>query len=579
MWSQGRIALVALASLTLASGCFNPNKFVPLADDDGTATLSDSDTEDSSGGSASISTVTSDTDATTTDDPATTGSGGSSTSEATTTAGETDTGVDLPPSIVSITFNKTTMPGTVVHAGKQTIVAVVHDDHQIDRVEFFIDDQGAPFATVAADPKGTPTDQGFEILLPIYDAEFNGPHSIRAVAYDSVELSAEGVVDFKVELPLGGTNVWQVGAESKWASKAVGVAVDSFGDVVAVGWQAVSPDLTRTRMVVRKYSGGDGELLWERFVPSQFEDPAPEGNNVARGVAVDEYDNIYVVGDLDPGAKPSLWVGKYTIDGIKIDEHVSVAPASRGHAIAVDESRIYVAGYYSKADLNPIGTLSAFDPELGPIWSDTLEGVAPSGTALFGVTIGPDGDIIVAGTWRLDQIRRQGLVARYKPTGSRTWWRTAVPKDLTNPIEESYSVAVDEDGHFVSVGRRKVDGDPRRFWIFRVDGKGDEVSSDIDEFGRCGGLNEEKDDFCGIAVSPSGHELLAGVAPNDGMDDDFLVEKIKGKSLVWSATYDGYDGDDDRSLAITVDDDGYVFAVGYEHHSGAPRWWVTKYNP
>src|SRR5690606_886448 len=90
MWSQRRIAPVALASMTLATGRFNPD-VTPEMGWQGTATDSDSIGDDTTGVTSPISTVTGDTSVSTGGDPSTGGTGSSGTSEGgTKSTGDTD---------------------------------------------------------------------------------------------------------------------------------------------------------------------------------------------------------------------------------------------------------------------------------------------------------------------------------------------------------------------------------------------------------------------------------------------------------------------------------------------------------
>ena len=201
----------------------------------------------------------------------------------------------------------------ITEVGTQTITAKVADDRGLDRVEIFLDD--APLAEIEL---AGALSEVVEVGLPFYESAQGNEYTLHAVVHDDARHKVVSPpIDFEVALPPGGSKVWEAVSESKFVSKALAVAVDSMGDVIAVGEQATSADPLRSRMVIRKYDGESGALQWQREVPSQMEAPTPLGDNRARGVAVDAYDNVYVVGEVNPtGVNYSLWLGKFTFDGL-----------------------------------------------------------------------------------------------------------------------------------------------------------------------------------------------------------------------------------------------------------------------
>lgn len=573
MWSQRRIAPVALASLTLATGCFNLDGITPEVEWLETATAGEATDTDPSAGTSPISTVTSDTDASTSGDPSS-GSGSAGTSEGSgATSSDTEaTGdrVDEAPTIELLVDESASVP-TVVQATTLVLSAHVADDQKVAKVEFFVDgalldvvDVNKETATVAVD-------------LPIYDDGFNepSPHVLHAIVHDDAEQTAiSEAINFKVELPVGGSKVWEAGKDHPFASKAYGVTTDSVGDVIVVGWQAASNDPEDTRILVRKHACDDGALLWEKVIPG-------EAGSEARGVAVDAFDNIYVVGRQVSGGVGNLWIGKFTDDSVLVTAVTGEQPHSIGHGVVVDEAGwVYVAGYYTKADLKPFGTLQALDPNLKPHWSDqALSKIGTYGNNIYGIALDNFGNIVVAGALFVTKQESRGLIALYSPTGGQTWWRSSV--EVTQPNEWAYNVAVTPENEFVCVGRRQDDKEARHLWSWRVSSSGNEQQASVDVEARCGGPELDSDEFCGVAVAPSGHEILSGVEHKGPNDDDFMVKKMtpKSKKKVWTATLDGYDTAVDRSLAVTTDVDGFVIAVGYEHSGGKPQFWAAKYNP
>ncbi|MEZ4450384.1 MAG: hypothetical protein R3B09_12975 [Nannocystaceae bacterium] len=570
--SRSPVWTALLLAALVGAGCRDAE---PPAGDGSSTTSDDDDALDPWPGP--ISTVTSATQGssgsdgsggttdTTTDDP-----GGPSTGEA----------IDAAPTIL-LTINDDAAPATISRAGTQTIAAEVTDDHGLALLEVFVGDDPAPFAAL---PLAGSTWERIEVPLPIYDDDQNGALEVHAVIHDDADqASASAAVHLDVKLPEGGSLVWESVSAGKFASKALSVAVDSIGDVIAVGSEDTTPDGHHSRMVIRKYHGESGALLWERTVPTQADVPAPPGNNLARGVTVDAYDNVYVVGEVRPdGLNRSLWLGKYTHDGLLAATYVSDAAMSRGNAVTVDGSgRVFVVGYRYDGQYDNVATIEAFDIGLKRLWDDLVLVEDYVDARFYGVAVDRTGKIVAVGSTRVDMTKTsQGLVALYSAEGAPQWARATTPFAPV-PRERIFSVQVTDDNEYLCAGRLEAYDDPRRLWHVHIDESGLELDSHPDVLTRCGDPDFTNDtDVCGVGQSLHGGRLVwAGVAYSDVDDIQVMQTGKDGATHYWMSAINGYDAAIDRGLAVAVDADGFVSAAGYETKLGEPRWWVSRRNP
>ncbi|MEZ4448830.1 MAG: hypothetical protein R3B09_05055 [Nannocystaceae bacterium] len=568
--SRPRRPPLVLAALALALGCGDPG---PAASTDDDASSSGSTTGDD-GWPGPISTVTGATSGATT-----TLSGGSGSGE----GGDTDEGDPTGPAAdeaptIELLVDGSDAPVMITRAQTLSVTASVADDRGLVRVELHLDDDPTPLAEV--DLTGA-TAELVELPLPILDAETNGSHKLRAVVHDDAMQATESApLGLTLALPKGGSPVWSSVSTSKFASKALAVAVDSIGDVIAVGSQDTDPNGERSRMMIRKYNGETGEMIWQREVPTQSEVPTPLGSNVARGVAVDAYDNVYVVGEVRPDGKSrSLWLGKYTFDGLQAASHTSEAPQSRGNAVVATEDRVFVVGYRYDAQYVNVATVDAYDAGLKPLWGhlvtigDTLD------ARFYGAALDRNGDLVVAGSSTVDQTNVHGLMGLYTPSGVPLWSKL-IASTWPQPHERLFSVVVTDDNEYVGVGRIAAIEDPRRYWLVRMADDGAQLQSEPEIFLRCGDPQFDDDtDVCGVAQGPLGRLAMAGVGL--WKSDDFQIQETKANWWVhlWEPSSDGPDGATDRGLAVATDADGFVSAAGYQTGLGAPRWWVMRRNP
>lgn len=560
MRSYGRIATPLLA-LTLAGGCYNSGPYDAFA---GSASETDAVATDSDHGgitTSPISTVTTDTN-------------GASAGSTSGTAGGTGTGsttgeeLDEPPTIDLLTVNGAAESLKVVAADNLHVEAIATDDVGVASVELFYRGESVGVRTEAP--------YAWDIVVNSADDD-NGEYTAYAVAVDTADQeSAKVGVDVEVLLPAGGTQVWQAIDDDGTLAKAHGVAVDSFGDVIVVGFENVSKEPVPSRMRIRKYRGTDGEILWERYYPEKNK-TAPDGHCVARSVAVDTQGIIFVTGELDlDGATSHLWVGKYSSDGLLLGTYKSSVAHSQGNDVAVsdlggdDDAMIYVVGHATKPLLTS-GMLAAFDTDLKPVWQENSISIEGVDSILNAVAVGGDGDFVVAGAYGAHLEDTRGYIAKHKPNKATVWWRAS--NTPVSAEDVAYDLGITSDGRISGVGRRMLPGYPEALWLFRLDSAGNDIGTEVDTSQMCGSNG------CALEIDVDDNHLLGGalrVAPGP----DFLVAKKDADwKDAWVEAYDGYDGKEDRCLGVAADGVGYVYGVGFETKDGVERWWISKHHP
>ena len=127
-----------------------------------------------------------------------------------------------------------------------------------------------------------------------------------------------------------------------------GIAADSAGNVIAVGFQSVM-DVSRD-VWVRKYDPAGNELWTATY------DAPQHGSDIAHGVAVDGSDAIVVAGSIFRGTQSdNVWVRKYDLDG---NERWTSTYNSDGfgsdvaNAVAVDAGgNVAAGGFETRTDL------------------------------------------------------------------------------------------------------------------------------------------------------------------------------------------------------------------------------------
>jgi hypothetical protein len=250
-----------------------------------------------------------------------------------------------------------------------------------------------------------------------------------------------------------GSPRWAVALGTIYDDGALATAIDSIGDVVAVGYNSGPADMYGSPSVssfVTKRVASDGSERWTvQMLPQSVDSYAN-----AASVAIDAQDSVIVTGDyigtvdfggqtlsLSEPSAPShsdLFVAKYTWDGhLQWVRGLSPTTNVTAAAVAVDSAgRIVVAGMFSygaltfgteqyTADTNRDAFIAVFDPSGALVWGHAFEG--GDGPLPASIAISANDDVIVAGQFTapasfggatLDPgAPDRGFIARYRKDG------------------------------------------------------------------------------------------------------------------------------------------------------------------
>ncbi|MCC6558308.1 MAG: hypothetical protein IT372_35655 [Polyangiaceae bacterium] len=329
----------------------------------------------------------------------------------------------------------------------------------------FEQDHSAEVADIASDSEGN-------ALLAGY---FGG-----TIRFGDQIFSAAGSTDaFLVKVTPKGAPVWAMQFGDLSGDGALGVATDSLGNVIVVGFTSSGGDLgggpLAPGLVIAKLSPS-GAHLWSRSVG---------GAGYFRDVVVDRDDDVIVVGAfseaIDFGAGPMAPLGGMDIVVAKLSgasgsatdpgswvRQIGAPQDQMGWAIAVDGSKnVFISGYF-EGTLDPggaAGTLVAagidafvvkLSPGGNPSWSRKF-GDAAEQEALA-IAVDASGRPVVAGRFQgqiftgADALTSSGgedvFVVKYDSGGGLLWARSF--GDAIN--QGAFGVAVDASNNILLAG-------------------------------------------------------------------------------------------------------------------------------
>ena len=366
---------------------------------------------------------------------------------------------------------------------------------------------------------------------------------------------------------------------------AYDVAVDSSGNVIAVGSQYVSSQ--GHCWLVRKYDGL-GNLIWSRTFTN-----TGTSQSAAQGVAVFPGGDIVVAGYVTVGSEGRNWlVEKYDSGGALLWSRTHNGPANY-----VDIATDVAVGGNGDAVVAGLEMDPVFIPEISRgrcllrkydgngdlLWSRT-NNKACSYAAPTDVAMDTSGNVIVSGSFSNGFMMTGWLVEKYDRDGGYLWGKdTGV---FIGGATDTASAVVTDYGGNVAVARITGMCQPGPLggyicWggtsLLFYDPGGNELWSTSFNNKSEGGYDAGQ----ALAVDRSGNILLAGnrtVGP-DGRVNWFFRKHDAAGNLLMDETFAGPAGMGDFAYGVAIDRTGNIVAAGYEQQQSqtvTANWLIRK---
>jgi hypothetical protein len=153
------------------------------------------------------------------------------------------------------------------------------------------------------------------------------------------------------------------------------------------------------------------------------------------------------------GAGTNAWTVKLDPDGNEIwsDSHDGVGDADSGYGIALDaDGDLLVAGYETAAGGNRNIWIRRYSADGAVLWTETVDGPAAGFDAAWGVALDDAGDFVVIGQETVAGQGRNIWIRKYDADGNALGTQTV---DGDAHVDDSvYGVTMDPDGDVLVAG-------------------------------------------------------------------------------------------------------------------------------
>lgn len=334
------------------------------------------------------------------------------------------------------------------------------------------------------------------------------------------------------------------------------IAVDSNNNIIVAGCSSLGGN---NDYLLVKYDSG-GTVLWQDTIDNG-------GVDHAEDVAVDHSNNIIVTGYSMIGGDYDYFTVKYNPEGTVLWrdtlDNGGMYDIARG--IAVDDANNIMVTGYCDIGGDCVYVTVEYDPSGLIIWADTLD-YGPYDSA-FGVAVDDANNIIVTG-YTSDGVNNDYFTVKYDSGGTILWQRVV---DIYE-FDQAYGVTVDNSNNVVVTGCTGGPLDDYDYFTVKYDPGGMIIWSDTLDRGN-------NDDVAyDIAVDNSSNAYITGYSLELAGDYDYYTVKYSPSgTILWQDALDN--GDDDIAYGIAVDGGGNVIVTGRSYIGDDYDFLTVKYAP
>ena len=348
------------------------------------------------------------------------------------------------------------------------------------------------------------------------------------------------------------------------------MALDQAGNVYVTGYSEIWAFGTGYTTI--KYDAAGNELWEARY-------HGPRHMNLARAIAIDASDNVYVTGrSMGAGtsfdyatvkydaAGNELWVARY--DGPGSDWDVALA-------LALDDSgNVYVTGgSYGNGTSSDYATIK-YDGDGNEVWVARYNGPGRFSDFPNAIALDASGNVYVTGSSYTVDTRYDYATIKYDGDGNELW--VARHNGPGNEHDFAKAIAVDTFGNVYVTGSSYAVGTSADYATIKYNPAGNELW-----VARYNGPANRDDSAIALAVDASGDVYVTGSSWGNGTWNDYATIKYdRVGEQVWLARYNGPGNKWDWARTLALDASGDVYVTGTSWGVGTYEDYATiKYDP
>lgn len=291
----------------------------------------------------------------------------------------------------------------------------------------------------------------------------NGAGGVTVAGYTSGP-KGQGLDAWVAVYDLAGAPIW---AESFNGLESMNdvfntLVLDAEGNILLGGYSQSAT--TGNDALLRKLAA-DGSVLWSRVFPGPN-----GGTDVISDLDVSPAGHIYASGSQEgpEGEGRNAWLAKYDADGNELWSRSFNGPQSNNDYLVgispVGEDDVVVSGYEGRDAFPWEAVVRRYDGLGMTVWTDRYVGGSGEGAHATGVETDPDGSVVVTGGELIDGI--QHLLVRKFDTAGVEIWTSTVPGGAAGP-DYGRDISIGPAGEVWLAGALNSGVDERDIWVGR----------------------------------------------------------------------------------------------------------------
>ena len=386
--------------------------------------------------------------------------------------------------------------------------------------------------------------------------------------------------------------------------EAKSVAVDSNGNIYVVGYgnNLVNGSSGRDWWI-KKFDSNFNEVTtnWDKKFDSG-------GDDVAYSVAVDSNDNVYVVGYgsnlINGSSGPDWWIKKFNSNGTEDTTNWNKKfHGNNGrdfaYSVAIDSfNNVYVVGSgynlvsSSSYDDWWIKKFNSNGTEDTTNWNKVFNGSGTSDHA-YSVAVDSLNNVYVVGSGNQlinSSSTQDWWIKKFNSSGTEDTSNWNKKFDGNTYYDEAKSIVIDSNNnvYIAGYGSNLLSVASDDWWIKKFSSNGTEDTTNWNKmyddgygfFDSAYSVTIDSND--NIYVVGTGYNLISSSSSNDWWLKKFNSSGTED-TINWNKKIDDYYGDSDIAYSVAVDSFNNVYVVGYGTNlisdSSGKDWWIKKFSP
>jgi cysteine-rich repeat protein len=354
------------------------------------------------------------------------------------------------------------------------------------------------------------------------------------------------------------------------------VKVDANGNIILGGSVTVAgQDLNG---MVAKYDA-NGSLLWMRTHNNAF-----NGTDEVTSVAVDAQGNVIALGYEQLSAtNVNIWIRKYDPNGNTIWTQSYTGIANDGIDLGYGVATNSVGDILMAATVSTVG--AGRDIVIAKLaglngsytWSEQVNGTGNMDDEALSIAVDANNRVYASGYSVGNTGNKDVWVRKYQDNGvnSTALWTRTFNGSLNND-DFGFGVAFDASGGLVVTGAEAATGGNYNIWLRKYDASGNVLWTQTHN-----GPANVNDLASAVSVDAQGNVIVCGHEGQTNATFDIWVRKYDSNGVVrWTQSYNGNADQNDYGVGVTVDANGFIYAVGRETTlAQGENGWLRKFNP